>query len=636
MKPLRFLQETSLKTKILLVFAAPVASLCFFQGGSIVENWRAREQAISFTELVRIGVETGHLLHETQKERGVTALFLAQPDGRYRARLEEQRLRTDAALAVIQRTAADADLDAGANARLEQALAHLDELAATRGDVDSKTSTTAGAIGYYTEGNGLLLDTVAQLRTTTNDSALARESSAYLALLRGKEMEGIKRAQLARVFSADRVTPAQLSTIASLAEQSRSGFLQFAELTSPALQERAGALAVTPAFTAVAQLQDKVLRGERSEGYGVQPTDWFDAATQKINLLADLEAAQADSLGAAALVRSSEAGANVLWHLLTLLASVGLSTGLLVLIQRRIRRSVEALQRGIQCLADRDLASRIQVDTGDEFGALARSLNAATQQVGAVLDQAREAVVALRNSSQDITASATNTANGASAQSHALQQVAESMESLVGRTRETADSAASSDEIANLANEATQDVADAAGELVDSMTDLQRATEEQRKVIDTIQSIAFQTNLLALNAAVEAARAGEAGKGFAVVAEEVRELAKRSSDAANETSARIVESSNCAQRGFETSDRMRASLASITEHTTRVRESMSNIGAACQAQRDGSVTIERHLQDVQQQTESSAAMSQQLSATIGAMSEELDQLSSQIEQFQTA
>ena len=100
--------------------------------------------------------------------------------------------------------------------------------------------------------------------------------------------------------------------------------------------------------------------------------------------------------------------------------------------------------------------------------------------------------------------------------------------------------------------------------------------------------------------------------------------------------ARIVESSNCAQRGFETSDRMRASLASITEHTTRVRESMSNIGAACQAQRDGSVTIERHLQDVQQQTESSAAMSQELSATIGAMSEELDQLSTQIEQFQTA
>jgi len=77
----------------------------------------------------------------------------------------------------------------------------------------------------------------------------------------------------------------------------------------------------------------------------------------------------------------------------------------------------------------------------------------------------------------------------------------------------------------------------------EEMARVETSSKEIQKIIGVINEIADRTNLLALNAAIEAARAGEYGRGFSVVADEVRQLAKQSTDSADDI-RRLVDQTN--------------------------------------------------------------------------------------------
>ncbi|MGD9363261.1 MAG: methyl-accepting chemotaxis protein, partial [Desulfobacterales bacterium] len=100
---------------------------------------------------------------------------------------------------------------------------------------------------------------------------------------------------------------------------------------------------------------------------------------------------------------------------------------------------------------------------------------------------------------------------------------------------------------------------------VEGMRAIAESSEQISEIIDVITEIAEQTNLLALNAAIEAARAGAHGKGFAVVADEVGKLAQRSSEAANEITQLIKDSTVRVTEGTKLSEASQQSLAKIDE-----------------------------------------------------------------------
>jgi methyl-accepting chemotaxis protein len=122
--------------------------------------------------------------------------------------------------------------------------------------------------------------------------------------------------------------------------------------------------------------------------------------------------------------------------------------------------------------------------------------------------------------------------------------------------------------------------------MVAAVSDIHVSSQMIANIVQVMDEIALQTNLLALNAAVEAAHAGEHGKGFGVVADEVRSLAHRSAEAAEDIEALIAESVRKAADGKALAAQSGESLAEMTTRVDEVTELVKQIAKSSQEQRE--------------------------------------------------
>ena len=157
-------------------------------------------------------------------------------------------------------------------------------------------------------------------------------------------------------------------------------------------------------------------------------------------------------------------------------------------------------------------------------------------------------------------------------------------------------------QVTNSANEG-QELASQTTKAMDEIDEEVNAINESIGVID---QIAFQTNILSLNAAVEAATAGEAGKGFAVVAQEVRNLASRSADAANEIKTLVQNATQKANNGKSISDKMIEGYAGLNDNISKTINLISDVETASKEQQMGIVQINDAVNSLDRQTQENA------------------------------
>jgi methyl-accepting chemotaxis protein len=216
------------------------------------------------------------------------------------------------------------------------------------------------------------------------------------------------------------------------------------------------------------------------------------------------------------------------------------------LIARGILTPLAHTMKVLDSVAQGDLTQHLEIDSQDEIGTMAKSLNQAIESmhstvvsISGTAQHVASASEELSATSQQITSNSEETSTQAQVVSSASEQVNKNLQTVATGSEEMS---ASIKEIAKNAHESAKvatgavKVAEETNQIVGKLGD---SSIEIGQVIKVITSIAQQTNLLALNATIEAARAGEAGKGFAVVANEVKELAKQTAKATEDISRKI-------------------------------------------------------------------------------------------------
>ncbi|SEI17994.1 methyl-accepting chemotaxis protein [Paraburkholderia hospita] len=170
------------------------------------------------------------------------------------------------------------------------------------------------------------------------------------------------------------------------------------------------------------------------------------------------------------------------------------------------------------------------------------------------------------------------------AQAASLERIAASMRELIETVTANAENARQANALSTATSEIAGDGRRAVSEVIGTMRSIKDSSCKIVDIIGVIDSIAFQTNILALNAAVEAAIAGEQGRGFAIVASEVRNLARRSVNAAKEIAALIGDSVTSVKTGGKLVDDASGTITDIVTSVERVIAFMGDISMASQDQ----------------------------------------------------
>ena len=615
--------QAKIATRLALAIALPILAVLLMGGLVISQQLQTVRQADQLQALSHFSSRISDLVHELQKERGMSALFIGSRGQQMGTELQAQRRDTDGQIAIVQDTLKAlslSDYSAGIRQSVENGLSGLAELAAKRADVSGLRIVGPDSFRFYTSLITNLLAVPQESVKVSDSPAVTANLLAYFNFLAAKERAGQERATGSAGFASGQFAPAQYRTLLTILAEQAAFLSSFQSYATEAQRNAAQQTLTGPIITEAERLRRiAVETGSEKPLGGVAARDWFKATTDRIDLMKTVEdVLQRD------LATLNQANAAQAWKILTYgssFALIMLMAALIVgfVLARGITRPITGMTEAMRALSRGDLSIAIPGrDKRDEIGTMAEALEVFRngmmeaeelrkaqetqkqqaaeerriamndladkfeQSIGEVVGNVTQASSRLQGTAEEMARTAEETSGQSTAVAAASEQVTANVQTVASATEELS---ASIREIAQQVAEASRMTNEAVGQARSSTQEVQGLTDAAQRIGDVVRiinDIAGQTNLLALNATIEAARAGEAGKGFAVVASEVKALASQTTKATDEIASQIKAMQEATVRSAQVITHIAETIDQLSQSSTAIASAVEEQGAATQ------------------------------------------------------
>ena len=723
--------KISIKLKLISLLVFPMMALALLASIIVIIDYKEVQNLHNVKKIVLLSQKLSEFVHETQKERGMTAGYIGSNGAKFKNQLPKQRNTTDQRLTELMNYISHNDID-NLNSKVSSALYNMNKdanrLNSIRSSVDSLNIPLNNALSYYTNMNAKILAVVSIAANNTNDVQIARSLISYSNFLNSKENAGIERAIGTGTFANGSFKFGLKQRFVTLVSTQNAYMNVFLTYSTKAQENYYKSTVQGSAVQNVNKMRDELLNSNK---FTSSANFWFGEITTKIGLLKKV-----DSFIANDIIKDTE---GLISHLNNVMINTLLIVSVLILIMtfigylimRDISSSINNLQIGLFSFFDflngkESHSKLVKITNHDEIGEMAEIINKnithtekLVKEDRVVLDEIKDVLIKLENgfTSFSIESSTSNTqietiknnlnkmifsldenlneinkilvSYGNSDFTYDLKQTKQltgtfgtlflntkllgtNTSELLAMIKNTSDTLASnisvltnsSDNLSTASNEQAASLEEAsaaleeitstvvnnatninnmsryASEVTISVKDGEKLANETTAAMDEINSevsaiseaitvidqIAFQTNILSLNAAVEAATAGEAGKGFAVVAQEVRNLASRSADAANEIKVLVENATKKANDGKNISTHMIEGYTKLNENISNTINLINDIEASSKEQKIGIEQINNTVQELDQKTQQNA----QEASNITSLANKIDSLSNSL------
>ncbi len=287
-----FINNLEVKSKLILMLLFPLLGLivfAFLQSSDYFKKYNSMEK---LKEVTIFSTKISALVHEMQKERGLTAGYINSNGKKLKEKLLTQRESTNQKIQEYKTSLNNLDMSRyseSLNVIINNSSNKLNQIQNKRDEILSLNSKLNEALTFYTSTNNSFLNVILNISDYSDNASFSKQINSYSSFLYAKDKTGIERAVGATTFANDKFLPGMRTQMSSLIAQQNAYLDMFINYSDEKVKKFYYKTVAGQTINEVNKMREIALNANDIGGFGVDSTFWFNKITSKINKLKEVE-----------------------------------------------------------------------------------------------------------------------------------------------------------------------------------------------------------------------------------------------------------------------------------------------------------------------------------------------------------